>query len=172
MQSKKEIKQDEENRKIASFCRYLRKNPNIFGEHNLHQLMLDDQDKKGKPVDSSEKIGNIEKIEEKPEEPIEIVIDKPEEKEEKKEENLLPGSDKPEEPKVEEPKLEENKSDKKIKEKKPRKPRSKKEKAPEPPEPNLKDLPENPPLLERQSGVKEEKKLEPGPVDDMKSSGN
>lgn len=47
MQSQREIKNEEEKRKLGSFCRYLRKNPELFSEHNLHQLMLDDQDKKG-----------------------------------------------------------------------------------------------------------------------------
>jgi hypothetical protein len=171
MQSKREIKQNEENRKLAAFCRYIRKNPDLFSEHNLHQLMLDDQNKKGKPLDSEKEC-------EKPEEPIEIVIDKGEKKPEEKLlelpaklDEIPPGPELEEFNKV----LEEKK-----KEKKPRKPRKKKEdkreSAPEPPDLNLKDLPENPPLLERQSGVKdlepEKKQLEPGPVDEMKSSGN
>ncbi len=181
MQTKKEMKQNEENRKLAAFCRYLRKNPDLFSEHNLHQLMLDDQNKKGKPLEPEKEVPKeIEKLEE----PIEVIIDKPKEDGAKLEEKPME-SDLPK-PEILIPEIKEEKKEnkkKEPKEKKPRKPKKKKdekESAPPPPEPELKDLPENPPLLERQSGVKdvlelvepEKKQLEPGPVDEMKSSGN
>lgn len=102
MQSKRALKQDEEARKLNAFCRYLRKNPDLFEQHNLHHLMLEDQDKKGK----CENI-EIEKIEKLEEAPVEIVVE---------------ASSEPEP---------EKKSEPKKKEKKPRKAKKPKEKIPD-----------------------------------------
>ena len=45
MKPNREIKEEEERKKLLSFCRYLRKNPEFFRENNLHDLMLADQSK-------------------------------------------------------------------------------------------------------------------------------
>lgn len=167
MLSKKELKQQEENRKLAAFCRYLRKNPDLFNEHNLHQLMLDDQNKKGCPLESGPEPAI-------PEEPVEIVIEA--------------SSEKIDEPiaKSVEPELKEKKKrvKKEPKEKKPRKSKKKEEKLEKvedkSEELKLSDLPEGPYPLERQQAdpcldancESEHKKIEPGPVDEIKESGN
>ena len=102
MLSQREIKEHEEKRKLNSFCRYLRKNPDLFKEHNLHQLMLDDQNKKAPNIELKEELKEIP--------PIEIIKEEPEP------EKLLG---------LEEIKPEEIK-EKKKKEKKPRKKKEKK----------------------------------------------
>lgn len=168
MLSKKELKQQEENRKLAAFCRYLRKNPDLFNEHNLHQLMLEDQNKKC-PLGPQPAIP-----EPVHEEPVEIIIDKPPEKIDEPCEVVI---DKLPEI-LAEPELKEKKkrAKKEPKEKKPRKSKKKEPIEDKSEELKLSDLPEGPYPLERQCADPcldpEPKPLEPGPVDEIKESDN
>lgn len=94
MLSKKAQKQDEEARKLSAFCRYIRKNPDLFIQHNLHDLMLKDQDAKGGIKNAEEIKPEIKEPEKIDDAPIEIEIKKEKKakkpRKEKKKKEIIP----------------------------------------------------------------------------------